>query len=144
MSEPLLVATDLEREYRIGPEPVRVLKGASLTVNVGETVAVIGASGVGKSTLLHILGTLDRPTSGRVLFASEDVFARSEAGLARLRRSDVGAASLRVVCSADARSSVDGSTVSVGVISWKPITRPCAFSIAAWIAGSLARSRIAS
>ena len=67
MSEPLLVATDLEREYRIGPEPVRVLKGASLTVNVGETVAVIGASGVGKSTLLHILGTLDRPTSGRVL-----------------------------------------------------------------------------
>jgi len=90
MSEPLLVATDLEREYRIGPEPVRVLKGASLTANVGETVAVIGASGVGKSTLLHILGTLDRPTSGRVLFAGEDVFARSEAGLARLRRSEVG------------------------------------------------------
>jgi len=90
MSEPLLVATDLEREYRIGPEPVRVLKGASLTVNVGETVAVIGASGVGKSTLLHILGTLDRPTSGRVLFAGENVFARSEAGLARLRRSEVG------------------------------------------------------
>jgi len=90
MSEPLLVATDLEREYRIGPEPVRVLKGASLTVNVGETVAVIGASGVGKSTLLHILGTLDRPTGGRVVFAGEDVFARSEAGLARLRRSEVG------------------------------------------------------
>ena len=62
----------------------------SLTVNVGETVAVIGASGVGKSTLLHILGTLDRPTGGRVLFAGEDVFARSEAGLARLRRSEVG------------------------------------------------------
>src|SRR4026209_647329 len=90
MSEPLLVATDLEREYRIGPEPVRVLKGASLTVNVRETLAVIGASGVGKSTLLHILGTLDRPTSGRVLFAGENVFARSEAGLARLRRSEVG------------------------------------------------------
>ena len=90
MSEPLLVAVDLEREYRMGPEVVRVLKGASLTVNAGETVAVIGASGVGKSTLLHILGTLDRPTSGRVLFAGEDVFTRSEAGLARLRRSDVG------------------------------------------------------
>jgi lipoprotein-releasing system ATP-binding protein len=90
MSDPLLVAVDLEREYRMGPEVVRVLKGASLTVNAGETVAVIGASGVGKSTLLHILGTLDRPTSGRVLFAGEDVFSRSEAGLARLRRSDVG------------------------------------------------------
>jgi len=51
---------------------------------------VIGASGVGKSTLLHILGTLDRPTSGSVRFAGEDIFARSEAGLARFRRFDVG------------------------------------------------------
>jgi lipoprotein-releasing system ATP-binding protein len=90
VSDPLLAATDLEREYRMGPEVVRVLKGVSLTVNRGETVAVIGASGVGKSTLLHVLGTLDRPTSGRVLFDGEDVFARSEAGLARLRRTEVG------------------------------------------------------
>jgi lipoprotein-releasing system ATP-binding protein len=90
MSEPLLVAIDVEREYRMGPEVVRVLRGVSLTVNAGETVAVIGASGVGKSTLLHVLGTLDRPSSGRVLFAGEDVFGRSEAGLARLRRTEVG------------------------------------------------------
>jgi len=90
MSDPLLAATDLEREYRMGPETVRVLKGVSLTVDAGETVAVIGASGVGKSTLLHILGTLDRPSSGRVSFAGEDVFLRSEAGLARLRRQEVG------------------------------------------------------
>ena len=90
MSEPLLVASDLEREYRMGPETVRVLKGVSLAVNTGETIAVIGASGVGKSTLLHVLGTLDRPTSGRVLFDGEDVFQRSEAALARLRRSEVG------------------------------------------------------
>jgi lipoprotein-releasing system ATP-binding protein len=90
MSEPLLVAHEVEREYRLGPEVVRVLKGVSLTVNAGETAAVIGASGVGKSTLLHVLGTLDRPTAGTVLFAGEDVFARSEAGLARLRRTEVG------------------------------------------------------
>jgi len=90
MSEHLLAAEDLEREYRIGPEIVRVLRGVTLTVNAGESVAVIGASGVGKSTLLHLLGTLDRPTGGRVLFAGEDVFARSEAGLARLRRGEVG------------------------------------------------------
>ncbi len=90
MSDPLLSAVDLEREYRMGPEVVRVLKGVSLSVDAGETVAVIGASGVGKSTLLHVLGTLDRPTSGRVLFAGEDVFTRSEAGLARLRRTEVG------------------------------------------------------
>jgi lipoprotein-releasing system ATP-binding protein len=87
---PLLEARDLEREYRVGPEVVRVLRGVNLAVNAGETVAVIGASGVGKSTLLHLLGALDRPTAGRVLFAGEDVFARSDAGLARLRRSQVG------------------------------------------------------
>ena len=69
---------------------VRVLRGVSLSVNAGESVAVIGASGVGKSTLLHLLGTLDRPSSGRVLFAGEDVFARSETGLAKLRRTEVG------------------------------------------------------
>ena len=90
MSEPLLAAHDLEKEYRIGPEVVRVLRGVTLTVNAGESVAVIGASGVGKSSLLHILGTLDRPTGGRVLFSGEDVFARSDAGLARLRRTEVG------------------------------------------------------
>ena len=90
MSECLLAAHDLEREYRLGPETVRVLRGVTLTVDAGESVAVIGASGVGKSTLLHVLGTLDRPTAGRVLFAGEDVFARSDAGLARLRRTELG------------------------------------------------------
>jgi lipoprotein-releasing system ATP-binding protein len=90
MSEHLLEATDLEREYRIGPEIVRVLRGVTLAVEPGESVAVVGASGVGKSTLLHLLGTLDRPTGGRVVFAGEDVFTRSEAGLARLRREAIG------------------------------------------------------
>jgi putative ABC transport system ATP-binding protein len=90
MSEPLVVAEELEREYRIGPEPVRVLRGVSLTVNAGESVAIIGASGVGKSTLLHLLGTLDRPTGGRVIFDGEDVSTRTDAALARLRRTEVG------------------------------------------------------
>jgi lipoprotein-releasing system ATP-binding protein len=90
MSEPLVVAEDLEKEYRMGPELVRVLRGASLTVNRAETVAVIGASGVGKSTLLHLLGALDRPTAGHVRFAGEDLFVRSETGLARYRRTEVG------------------------------------------------------
>ena len=82
--EPLLVGEELEREYRTGPEVVRVLRGASVTVGVGEVVALVGASGVGKSTLLHLLGTLDRPSAGRVLFDGEDVFARGEAGQAGL------------------------------------------------------------
>jgi lipoprotein-releasing system ATP-binding protein len=89
MSEPLLVARDLEREYRVGPETVRVLRGVNMTVNMAESVALIGASGVGKSTLLHLLGGLDRPTGGQVLFAGEDLYARSENALARLRRTEV-------------------------------------------------------
>jgi lipoprotein-releasing system ATP-binding protein len=86
----LLVAEDVEKEYRSGPEVVRVLRGTSLAVGAGEVVALVGASGVGKSTLLHILGALERPTGGRVLFAGEDIFGRSEAGLTRFRRQEVG------------------------------------------------------
>jgi lipoprotein-releasing system ATP-binding protein len=89
MSEALVAARELEREYRVGPETVRVLRGVSLSVNAGESVALIGASGVGKSTLLHLLGGLDRPTVGQVLFAGEDMYARSESALARLRRTEI-------------------------------------------------------
>ena len=88
--QPLLVGEDLEREYRTGPEVVRVLRGASVEIGVGEVVALVGASGVGKSTLLHLLGALDRPSAGRVLFQGEDLFSRSEAALARYRRDEVG------------------------------------------------------
>jgi lipoprotein-releasing system ATP-binding protein len=86
----LLVADELEKEYRTGPELVRVLRGASLRIEAGEVVALVGASGVGKSTLLYVLGALDRPTAGRVLFRGEDLFGRGEAGLVRYRRQDVG------------------------------------------------------
>jgi lipoprotein-releasing system ATP-binding protein len=87
---PLLVGEELEREFRTGPEVLRVLRGASLTVRHGEMVALVGASGVGKSTLLHVLGALDRPAAGRVLYQGEDLFSRSEAALARYRREEVG------------------------------------------------------
>ncbi len=87
---PLIVAEHVEKEYRTGAEPLRVLKDVNLTVHAGELVAVVGASGVGKSTLLHVLGALDRPTGGRVLFRDQDLFARSDAELARFRRSEVG------------------------------------------------------
>jgi lipoprotein-releasing system ATP-binding protein len=90
VAEALLVGEDLEREYRTGPEIVRVLRGASVEIGVGEVVALVGASGVGKSTLLHLLGALDRPSAGRVLFQGQDLFSRSEASLARYRRDEVG------------------------------------------------------
>jgi lipoprotein-releasing system ATP-binding protein len=86
----LLAGEELEKDYRSGPEVVRVLRGATVDVASGEVVALVGASGVGKSTLLHLLGGLDRPSSGRVLFDSEDIFARGDTGLARYRRNDVG------------------------------------------------------
>jgi lipoprotein-releasing system ATP-binding protein len=93
MSEPgapLLAGLDLEREYRTGPEVVRVLRGASVEIRAGEVVALVGASGVGKSTLLHLLGALDQPTAGRVLYQGEDLLARPEPALARYRRQEVG------------------------------------------------------
>jgi len=86
----LLIAEELEKDYHSGPEVVRVLRGASLTVRPAEVVALVGASGVGKSTLLHLLGALDRPSGGRVLWEGQDLFARNEAGLARYRRDEVG------------------------------------------------------
>jgi lipoprotein-releasing system ATP-binding protein len=87
---PLLVAQGVEKEYRTKAEPLRVLKGVNLTVHEGELIAVVGASGIGKSTLLHVLGALDRPTAGSVWFRGEDLFARSEADLTRFRREEVG------------------------------------------------------
>jgi lipoprotein-releasing system ATP-binding protein len=86
----LAVAEGIEKEYRTASEALRVLRGVSLTVHAGELVAVVGASGVGKSTLLHVLGALDRPTAGRVLFRGQDLFARTDAELTRFRREEVG------------------------------------------------------
>ena len=90
MSIPLLAGAELEKDYHTGPEVIRVLRGASVEVDAAEVVALVGASGVGKSTLLHLLGGLDHPTAGRVLYGGEDVFARGDTGLARYRRHDVG------------------------------------------------------
>jgi lipoprotein-releasing system ATP-binding protein len=87
---PLLIAQGVEKEYRTKAEPLRVLKGVNLTVHEAELIAVVGASGIGKSTLLHVLGALDRPTAGSVLFRGEDLSARSEAELTRFRREEVG------------------------------------------------------
>ena len=93
MSEPagaLLTAEEVEKDYRGGPEVVHVLRGTSMHVNPGEVVALVGASGVGKSTLLHLFGALDRPSRGQVLFDGADLFARTEAELVRYRRHEVG------------------------------------------------------
>jgi lipoprotein-releasing system ATP-binding protein len=90
MNSPLLQTEDVEKDYRSGPEVVHVLRGVSMYVNAGEVVALVGASGVGKSTLLHLCGALDRPSRGSVRFAGTDLFERSEAELVQYRRHEVG------------------------------------------------------
>lgn len=86
----LLRAVGLTRHHRAGPGVVRAVDGIDLTVHEGEFVAVMGPSGCGKSSLLHLLGGLDRPTSGEVWLHGRRVDGLSEAGWARLRRRTLG------------------------------------------------------
>jgi lipoprotein-releasing system ATP-binding protein len=70
--------------------PLEVLKGIDLETNKGEIVSIVGASGAGKTTLLQIIGTLDKPTSGSVLFDSQDIAVLSEKKLASFRNLNIG------------------------------------------------------
>lgn len=86
----LLSARGLTKTYGSGGKLVEVLRSVDFAVNKGETVAIVGASGVGKSTLLNILGALDRPTSGEVLYKSEPLFRYDDKKLAAFRNRFVG------------------------------------------------------
>ena len=86
----ILRVENLTKVYGKGENEVRALDDVSFSVNKGEFIAVIGPSGSGKSTLLHILGGVDRPTSGRVLMDGKDVYAQNEEQLAIFRRRQVG------------------------------------------------------
>ena len=90
MSEPLLSATGVVKSYASGSGEIRVLRGLDLQLAPAEAVAVVGDSGVGKSTLLHILGGLDRPDAGTVVFRGRDVFSRDGRELSRYRNARVG------------------------------------------------------
>uniref|UniRef100_A0A832EJB6 ABC transporter ATP-binding protein n=1 Tax=Desulfacinum infernum TaxID=35837 RepID=A0A832EJB6_9BACT len=83
-------AVGISKIFNNGPQRVELFRDLELTVARGEMVAVVGASGVGKSTLLHILGTLDRPTAGKVLFGGNDVFLWSDTKLAEFRNRHIG------------------------------------------------------
>ncbi len=86
----IVKTVDLCKFYGTGDARVDALAGVNLSVEAGEFVAVIGPSGSGKSTLLHLLGGVDRPTSGKVLVAGEDVYAMKERDLAVFRRRRIG------------------------------------------------------
>ena len=86
----MIALRNLSKEYVDGPRVVRVLSGLDLEIGAGERVAIVGESGVGKSTLLHILGTLDRPTGGEVWFDGENLTSKSDRDLAHFRNREIG------------------------------------------------------
>jgi putative ABC transport system ATP-binding protein len=90
MAAPLIQATDLCKEHRLGEAIVSALRGVSLTIEAGEFVAIMGPSGSGKSTLMHLLGLLDRPTAGSYLLAGRDVTALGADERARVRAQEIG------------------------------------------------------
>jgi len=88
---PILQARGLcKRYFDAGNKPIEILQDAELRLMPGETLAIVGASGIGKSTLLHLLGTLDRPDSGALLFQGRDLFEMDDAGLAQFRNRAIG------------------------------------------------------
>ena len=86
----MISAIELYKSFQLDQTDIQVLNGVSLEIKRGEIVAIVGASGVGKTTLLHIMGTLDRPTRGTIRFDGEDVFARSDQSLAEFRNRKMG------------------------------------------------------
>ncbi len=90
MSDVAVQAEDVTREYQLGGVAVPALRGVSVTIPVGDHVAILGPSGSGKSTLMHLLGGLDRPTSGTLRIAGRDVTQLGATELARLRNRTIG------------------------------------------------------
>ncbi len=86
----ILKTQQITKVYTSGPENIEVLKGIDLNVQRGEILVIMGPSGVGKSTLLNIIGTLDAPTSGNVLINGEDTSLMNEQKLARFRNEHIG------------------------------------------------------
>lgn len=88
----ILIAQDLTKTFKKGKNEIPVVKGVNLSIRQGEMVAITGASGVGKSTLLHMLGTLEPPTSGKILFGDQqqDLTAMNDKQLAHFRNRMLG------------------------------------------------------
>ncbi len=90
MSSNLLSVKDLHKSFVEGGSEIHVLRGLSLDLAEGERLAIVGESGVGKSTLLHILGTLDHPTSGKIFFRAKELPLGDESALCEFRNREVG------------------------------------------------------
>ncbi len=88
--EVILDARGIRKSYPTATGELVVLNGLNVSIRAGEMVAIVGESGTGKSTLLHLLGALDRPTEGTVAFRGEDVFAKGDEDLASFRNRSIG------------------------------------------------------
>ncbi len=86
----MIEARDLKKSFFLGGREITVLRGIDFTIAPGERIAICGESGAGKSTMLHIIGSLDKPTAGRITYGGEDIFSRSEAELAQWRNTSIG------------------------------------------------------
>jgi len=87
---PLLEGRELHKSYWLDEKEIHVLRGASFALRAGEMASLVGPSGVGKSTFLHVVGTLDPPTAGSVLYDGQDSFHMGEELLARFRNRNIG------------------------------------------------------
>jgi len=90
LSDRFLSVRNLFKSYENSGAIIDILKGVNIDLNAGETLAIVGASGIGKSTLLHILGALDRPDSGTYFFKDDDIFLLNQTRLAKFRNETVG------------------------------------------------------
>ncbi|MEP7255308.1 MAG: ABC transporter ATP-binding protein [Ferruginibacter sp.] len=90
MANKILDISELKREFKMGSETVKALKGVSFTVDAGEFITIMGSSGSGKTTLLNILGCLDQPTDGNYLLDAVNVKSLSRNELAKLRNRKIG------------------------------------------------------
>jgi len=89
-TETLFKADNICKSFHSGTEKIEILKGLELSINGGEMMAIVGASGSGKTTLLQILGTLDSPDSGTIMFKGKDITAMSDKALSKFRNQSVG------------------------------------------------------
>lgn len=89
-SEPVIILRGISKGFTVGNYHFDILREVDFHVREGETLAIVGASGIGKSTLLHIIGTLDKPDAGQLFFNSRDVFGLSDEDLAVFRNERIG------------------------------------------------------
>ena len=86
----LLQIINLQKSYLSGPAKLTVLNGINISIEAGEIISIVGDSGVGKSTLLNLMGALDRPTDGTILYEGQDIFKLTNGELASFRNRELG------------------------------------------------------